>query len=464
MSEDMLKKLDDRLAKILGSQEAAKEAVAEMEKKYEGKITAMEARLLAQDQELQKAKAHSEKMEADFNAKRFRGPGDDLLHVIPEEFKGMIEYVKTNPNVDPKNTTSGATVNAIESLKTEDPVKYIAVASWFHSKLMTAVSQQRSNGPEIVKYNERAEKLMQALGAVDKASLAEGTANMGADFVPTIVEAVLGRVIKDNSVVRRSGPTVIQMTSQTHNLPKLDTNFSAYWALEAGTISDSGPATAFSAVALTAKKNTGLATASIELLQDSVVNINDFFLVHLGEMMARNEDNAALNGTNHASNPFVGIVSATGTNAPTAATTVLSLARLMSAAYVGEDQSIRDGGVWYVHPWIVRDALQLVTGSAGSPWLPMIPFNNQGQANTLLGWPVYATSVISRNLTSSTSNIYFGNPKGIVMGDRMGTQFDIDPYGLFTSAQIRMRVIRRTGIAIWVPGKFTYMPGTIVAP
>ena len=463
MSEDMMKRLDEKLSKVLGSKEAAEERIAEIEKKYEGRISGLDARLLAADQSLAEQKAHIESMEADFNAKRFRGGSDDLLAAIPEQHKGMIEFVKSNPAVDEKNRLSGGNVGAIEALKAEDPIKYIAVASWFHAKLMTAVQQQKNNAVELQKWHQHSENLMKALGGVDKAALAEGTANQGQDFVPTIVEAVLGRVIKDNSVVRRAGPTVIQMTSQTHNLPRLDTDFSAYWALEAGTISDSAAsATHFTAVALTAKKNTGLATASIELLQDSVVNINDFFLVHLGELMARNEDQAALAGTGHASNPFTGLRGATGTNAPSASTTDVSMARLMACAYAAQDQSCRDGAAWWVHPFVVRDALQLTTGAAGSPWLPFLPFQNMGQTQNLLGWPVYATSVIDRAGTSTSSYVYFGNPKGLVLGDRMGTQFDLDPYSLFTKAQINMRVIRRTGIAVWVPKKFSVMPGAIV--
>jgi HK97 family phage major capsid protein len=452
MDPELLKQLDKKLESVLGSSKAAQDAVDEIRAEQGKGMTELQAKVLALQTDLKSAREHSEKLEADFNARRFNGGVDELKNAIPDEHRSQIDVVRLSATVDERLNPTLANTNAIEQLKKDDPIKYVACASWLHSRLMRAVSQTRSDAQGIVKYHERAEKLGALLGQVDKAALAE-TTNVGAEFVPTIVEALIGRVIKDNSVVRRSGPTTVQMTSQTHNLPRLDTNFSQFWTAEGASISDSAPTTYFSSVALTAKKNTGLATASIEVLQDSIVNINDFFLVHLGEMMGRAEDQQGLEGTGTV---FTGLGSATGVNSVAGTSVGITLSTLMATAYKAEDESTRDGGVWFSHPWVVRDALQLTTGTAGTPWLPLIPFQNQGRTKDLLGFPVFATSVIARSATTtSTTTLYFGNPKGIVFGDRMGTMFDVDPYGLFTTAQVRLRVIRRTGIAVWVPPRFT---------
>lgn len=453
MSEDILKTIDKKLSEMMGSSEAAKIRIEEIKAEYGKGFSDMQAKMLALETGLETERKHSEKLEAEFNARRFNGGADELRNAIPDEHRGMIEFVKTNNGVDPTLTPSGVRTSAIEQLKNDDPVKYVAAASWLQARIMTSVFQSKNNAQEMIKYQERSEKLFQALGGINKAALTEGTANTGQEFVPTIVEAIIGRVVKDNSVVRRSGPTVVQMTSLTHNIPRLDTNFSQYWATEGGTITDSAPATFFANATLTAKKNTGLATASLELLQDSVVNINDFFLTHMGEMLARAEDQQALEGT---ASVFTGLGSATGVNGVSGTSVGITLAGLMSTAYKGEDESTRDGAAWYAHPWVVRDAMQLVTGTAGTPWFPFLPLQNQGRTKDLLGWPVFATSVIARSATTtSTTTLYFGNPKGLVLGDRAGTMFDVDPYGLFTSAQVRLRIIRRTGIVVWVPARFT---------
>lgn len=462
MSDDILKRLDAKLTETLGSATAASERVEEIKKQYDGKISELEARLKAADDSLKFQKEHVEKLESEWNTKRKGGlETDDLLSVIPERHKRWIPHVQ-NTSVNRSGMSADTEKHIIE-----DPVKYVAVGSWFAESLASKVASTRGDYLLAQKHAESAEKLTKALGgafSVEKAALGEGTATLGGNTVPTIVEAMLGRVIKDNGALRRANPTIINMTSQTHNLPNLTTDFTAYIGAEAATISDSASASFTGVATLTANKFTGLATVSLELMQDSVLNLADFVMVHLGEMIARLEDQVGLEGTGSGSDGTItGIRGTTGVNAIAAAATgdVLTLVHLMNTIYGGEHESTRDNGVWWTHPWYVKAALQLATGSAGTPWLPMIPFNNQGTTRNLLGFPVYATSVISRQRTSSTGTMFFGNPKGLVIGDAMGSTFDVDPYGLFDKAQVRLRVIKRTGIVTWVPAYFTRLTGVV---
>ena len=108
----------------------------------------------------------------------------------------------------------------------------------------------------------------------------------------------------------------------------------------------------------------------------------------------------------------------------------------------------------------MRDAAQLITGTGGAAWFPFV-WNNSIPNSMLLGFQAMATTAISRTRGTSTNEayIYFGNTSGIVLGDRAGTRFDVDPYGLFTTAQIRLRIIKRTGIVIWVPSMFCKTTG-----
>ena len=64
-------------------------------------------------------------------------------------------------------------------------------------------------------------------------------------LVPVILEAVIGWLMKDASVVRQAGPTLITMTSNTHELPKLADDFTVGWFSEEGTITDGVPASPF---------------------------------------------------------------------------------------------------------------------------------------------------------------------------------------------------------------------------
>ena len=80
------------------------------------------------------------------------------------------------------------------------------------------------------------------------------------------------------------------------------------------------------------------------------------------------------------------------------------------------------------------------------------------------GVRVYPTSTILRNRGTGTNETtaYFGRPTAIVIGERMGTTFDVDPYGLFTTAQVRLRMLRRVAVLIWIPAYFTKLTAVIV--
>lgn len=479
MSNPILDKISEQFDGMLEDNAKLRDKVEEMEKQVlgakkigkdqaeaEGKINKLESLIKAQDETIQTQSEHLAKIEADFKAKRFGLSGiDSLVQAVPEEHRRWISFAEANRKDD---SIGRATDN--------DAVKRIAIGSWFHAAIRSKVAALHGNQVEAQKYHERMDTLAEALGGVSKASLQEDTAIEGGNVVPTITEAVLGRVIYDNSVIRQTNPTMIQMTAKTHNLPSWDNNFTAYIVAEEGTVTDGLPTTAFGSNVLTARKFAGLATVSMELMEDNIVNLSDFLLTHIGEMIARREDEEALEGTSVSGftgglcfNTSVNTFSHTTDNgvvtAPTLgnAATVAGLSTMVKAVYYGEQAHTRQNARWWVHPWISRDAIQLTTGSAGAPWFPFI-WQNQTLGSSLLGYPVNETSIVSkaRGTSSNESYIYFGNPRGLVVGDRAGTRFDVDPYGLFTTAQVRLRVIKRTGLLVWVPKMFTKVTGVRV--
>jgi HK97 family phage major capsid protein len=76
---------------------------------------------------------------------------------------------------------------------------------------------------------------------------------------------------------------------------------------------------------------------------------------------------------------------------------------------------------------------------------------------TIGGKSVFQTSVISRVRNTDETTVYHGNPAYIVIGDRMGTTFEANPFSEteWKKGQISLRLLRRVGILIWVPGYFT---------
>jgi HK97 family phage major capsid protein len=393
------------------------------------------------------------------------GESDTLLNLLDDKAKQAIPYVKALRQGDrvAKELGGGRRGAAMSRIAQDDPIAFVGSMQWFRARIKAVHHAMKAQIPESNHWREYADKVADALGgyaAEAKAALQEDTDTEGGYLVPVVTEAMLGRVIGDNGVVRASGPTVIQMSTKQHELPTLDNDFTVTIEGEEATIADSGPTDPYGQSVLTAKKFTGLVTASTELLQDSVLNIGDFVLTHLLEKVARKEDTEALEGDGTA---FTGLFSVSGTNSVAGGSDALTFPEIVSTIYGGEEQATRDGGVFWMHPWILRDAIQLTTGAGGSVYLPFV-MQNVGTISNLLGFPAFATAAISRLRTANDTTVYFGNPAGIVIGDRTGSTFDVNPWAgtEFKAGQVLMRLIKRTGITIWVPSMFTKLTAVTV--
>jgi HK97 family phage major capsid protein len=76
---------------------------------------------------------------------------------------------------------------------------------------------------------------------------------------------------------------------------------------------------------------------------------------------------------------------------------------------------------------------------------------------------VFSTDQVVVNRTVGTStdcgNIYFGPFNNFIIGDRMAMFWLVDPYTSGQTAQIRMRLIKRTAGLVGVPAAFTVQTG-----
>jgi HK97 family phage major capsid protein len=270
--------------------------------------------------------------------------------------------------------------------------------------------------------------------------------------------------MKESSVVLSAGATTLQMTTKTHQLPTLANDFTVSWIAEEGTITDAAPGTPFGQGTLTAKKLAALVTVSIELVQDNVINLMDFVLRHLLQQAGRAVDLQALEGDG---TTFSGLFSVAGVNSVAGGSNALSEDELRKLIYGGEHATTLENGVIFAHPWIMRDAIGLAI-SSGTPWFATV-FGQDQQGNArprnIWGVPAMLTSIIAKNRGGGTNETtaYHGDPSYIVIGQRMGTTFEVDPYGKFDTAQLRLRLLQRTGVLIWVPAYFTKLTAVTVS-
>jgi HK97 family phage major capsid protein len=349
-----------------------------------------------------------------------------------------------------------------EAFGYKNPIQHTAKALWLQKTLL-----QNCQDIDARKRHDmltEARLLERGFGEdlVSHAAQGETTAGTGVETILTPVEAEVLRLIKDNSYIRNVA-RVMPMVSKTHQVPSLDTDVIAYFAAEAATITDSMSATNWSQKALTAKKLSGLATLSNELLQDNIVGLPEFLFGAIAEQIGRLEDTEALEGTG---TNWTGVNSAVGVNTIAATTNgdaIAYKAKIIKAIFLAAQVDSRQNAAWFMSEKAAVECFGL-TDTGGMPIFQApnaltITQMPQGAQGTLMGYPVYVHSGIKSDRTKGTgtslTNIYFGNWKKLLIGDLLGLTFFTDPYSLSSTDSVKVRVTKRTGCVVGVPSAFT---------
>lgn len=350
-----------------------------------------------------------------------------------------------------------------------DPVDFAGRALWMKSTILSQAfdlqGSMRCWGLDRSGWAKLRQDLANAYGPslVLQAALGETTAGTGIELILTPVEAEVLRTIKDGNPMR-SVARVLPMVSKEHKVPSQDNDLAVAVAGEAAAISDAFLATSFSQKALTAKKITTIGTLSSEVIQDSAIGIIEFVQTLMGEAVGNFETKEGLegDGTN-----YTGVNTAAGTNTIAAGANgdVLTYGKLNDARWKARQVDNRKNGAWFMAP----EAGGKVTGLVGTNGEPIFKEATLAGAGTrlmpdqaegmLLGRPLFAHDSIRVDRTKGTgtalTNIYYGNWQKFIIGDLLGITFATDPFGLFTTDQIRVRVVKRTALLVGVPKAFT---------
>jgi HK97 family phage major capsid protein len=351
-------------------------------------------------------------------------------------------------------------VTLAEQFGYKDPIKHTAMALWLHKTILQN-AQDIPQRNRLQMLNE-ARLLERGFGEelVSHAAQGETTTATGVELILTPVEAEVLRQIKDNSYIRQVA-RMMPMVSKTHQIPSLDTDVIAYFAAEAGTITDSMSATNWSQKALTAKKLSGLATLSNELLQDNIIGLPEFLFGAIAEQIGRLEDTEALEGTG---TNWTGVNAATGviTIAATTDGSAITYGNIIAAIFGCADVDARQNAAFFMAP---AEATK-VYGLTDTNGMPIFQLPNAmqvtqlpaGARGLLMGYPAYIHSGIKIDRTKGSgtalTNVYFGNWKKLIIGDLLGLSFFTDPYSLSASDSVKIRVTKRTGCVVGVPKSF----------
>ncbi len=460
--------LDDGFAKFVEAQEKSislhDEKVAKVREETKAEIADLEKRADGWLKEIRKEFRQG-------GAFRTTGAtSDSILDVLDEKTKGMI------PRAEAVCRGQGATISrdgrvtfTPEQEKVinarpfyDDPILKVACGKW----LQTHLQKQQRPADFSGERREAHEKLTAVLnGAHTKASLQE-VATEGLEFVPTVVEGEILRLVVDNSELRPL-VRVVPMTSLTHNWPRRKAAIAAVMVAEETAVTDQIPAAPFENAPLTARKMMSFGTVSGELLQDNVVGLVDYLSLEFAEQFGLLEDQQALEGDGTPPN-FTGVATDADVNEidPGGANgDPLSIIDLVAMKYKARQKNSRRGAIYFIPTTIWGSLVGARAAGAASAdgegqflFAPAAGITVQ-PTNAILGSRVIEHSGIledrSKGTQSDLSNLYYGPPQTIIFGDRLGMQVDLNPFSKFANFQTDIRALKRTGILVGVPTAWT---------
>jgi HK97 family phage major capsid protein len=283
----------------------------------------------------------------------------------------------------------------------------------------------------------------------------------GGFLIPEILRADLLRVALETAIVR-SRARVVPMASLRLPYPAIDdvTHVSSvyggivgYWTEEGAPLTDSSPA--FGRIILDAKKLTAYTSVPNELIQDSIVSLNQFMSEIFPEALAWYEDDGFLNGTGNGSP--LGVLN--GTAAITVPRNTLNQVLFADIVnmYPRMLPASLNRAVWLISPQVIAQLLQLVLVSGSTPVAPplwLTGFNAQtGPQWQLLGQPVIVSEKIPA--LGSAGDVAFVDFGYYLIGDRQQMTAASSPHIKFNQDMTAFRFVERVDGQPWLRSAIT---------
>lgn len=270
------------------------------------------------------------------------------------------------------------------------------------------------------------------------------------NWSPTEFRSELVRLAYLNSMMLQKA-TIVPMGRDKIDLPAPTGNFTASW-ISAGSQTQDSKVT-YENLELNSKKLSALAIVNQEDLNDSAYPLALFIANQMGEDIGQKIDFTCFQGT---SADFKGLGAESGvlsvTGAVDATPTLAELfteANILSMAGKLEDMKLA-GAEWFMGPdaWAVIRGL--TAGTTGSSIVRL----NEGYSYDLLGYPVNRSAQVAPTPAASKAMAYFGNPKYIYIGDRMGFSIATSDQYKFPEDQVVFKATQRLAIAVGLPAAF----------
>ena len=247
--------------------------------------------------------------------------------------------------------------------------------------------------------------------------MSEGVDANGGYLVPTEFERQIVTALDENNVVR-SVANVIK-TAAERKIPVAASHVAAQWTAENGAYTESNPT--FAQKAIDAYKETALAKVSIELLQDSMFNVEAYLANEFGRAFGILEEEAFCVGTG--TGQPTGIFNAYDNNAPVGGE--INVITGTSGAVKGDDlislvyalkAPYRKNAKFLMKDSSVAEIRKLKDGNGVYMWQPSL---QAGQPDKLLGYDLL-TSAYAPEIAANALPVAFGDFHSYWISDRSG--------------------------------------------
>lgn len=330
-----------------------------------------------------------------------------------------------NPAADPGLLPESRAKAAWDRAAKSDPSGAVGMGFVRYAKAIALGKLTHQSPAEAAKqlgHDDVAKALASSVTAAGGALVAE---DYGSEFI---------EMLRPATVVRRSGVSTVPMPNGNMNLGRQNGSGQANYVGE--NVNAPISQQSFDQVNLIAKKLVAITPISNDLIRDASFSADAIVRRDLTIVSALREDLAFLSGDGTANTP-TGLLSrvaagnqfaAAQAGAKATVDEVLTvLAELITR--VEESNIPMTRPVFYMHPR-VRNFLTTLKDVAGT-------FYFRGELNqaqpTLLGFPVFSTTQIPRNLGVGTneSRIYFGEAPEAIIGENMAIEVEAFPGGAY---------------------------------
>jgi len=277
------------------------------------------------------------------------------------------------------------------------------------------------------------------------------TTTAGGHLVPDEFRPELIRLTYLRSLALQYG-RIVPMNTDSLTIPTVSSGYSASWGTINNQISDSK--VTFGQVSLAAEKMVGLSLVPNELLSDSALPVASIIANEFAEAFAKKLDEEFFDGDKTQSDhEFDGWghdsgveTVAGGTDASPTYAELVTEDNLLSVVGKLEDREL-DGARWFMSPTVWSTVRGLEDGNSDN-----IVRLNENYSYDLLGFPVHRTAQMPSSAAAEQPAVLFGNPRNIVIGDRMQFTIAANDGERFSYDQTVFRATQRVAIDVALPG------------